>query len=171
MCVCVWFNVRLAEQISSFPQECLRADRSSAIYSCFDAPSFAQVHAPPLYRLATSCILTKPRRFVVMKLWEEFTPREIFPSQGHAVWDWPRRTGHPVRSRGRGDSIYERNWTRREVFVRFWFDRSRICRNSVKPILPPFVFLPVDKKKMFINPSNHIQINSDAHTSGSLNTF
>ncbi|XP_019745741.1 uncharacterized protein LOC109527949 isoform X5 [Hippocampus comes] len=34
--------VQLAEQIGSFPQECLRADRSSAIYGCFDAPSFAQ---------------------------------------------------------------------------------------------------------------------------------
>lgn len=34
--------VELAEQISSFPQLCLRADRSSAIYSCYDAPSFTQ---------------------------------------------------------------------------------------------------------------------------------
>nr|XP_057916286.1 enoyl-CoA hydratase EchA19 [Doryrhamphus excisus] len=32
--------LQLAEQISSFPQQCLRADRSSAIYSCYDAPSF-----------------------------------------------------------------------------------------------------------------------------------
>lgn len=32
----------LAEQISSFPQQCLRADRSSAIYSCYDAQSFTQ---------------------------------------------------------------------------------------------------------------------------------
>lgn len=36
--------LELAEQISSFPQQCLRADRSSAIYSCYDAPSFTQVH-------------------------------------------------------------------------------------------------------------------------------
>ncbi|XP_061661914.1 enoyl-CoA hydratase EchA19 isoform X1 [Syngnathoides biaculeatus] len=34
--------LQLAEQIDSFPQECLRADRSSAIYSCYDAPSFTQ---------------------------------------------------------------------------------------------------------------------------------
>lgn len=34
--------LQLAEQISSFPQQCLRADRSSAIYSCYDAPSFTQ---------------------------------------------------------------------------------------------------------------------------------
>lgn len=34
--------VELAEQISSFPQLCMRADRSSAIYSCYDAPSFVQ---------------------------------------------------------------------------------------------------------------------------------
>ncbi|KAM3860788.1 enoyl-CoA hydratase EchA19 [Diretmus argenteus] len=34
--------LELAEQISSFPQQCLRADRSSAIYSCYDAPSFTQ---------------------------------------------------------------------------------------------------------------------------------
>ncbi|CAL9697838.1 unnamed protein product [Knipowitschia caucasica] len=34
--------LQLAEQISSFPQKCLRADRSSAIYSCYDAPSFTQ---------------------------------------------------------------------------------------------------------------------------------
>ncbi|XP_047424218.1 probable enoyl-CoA hydratase isoform X2 [Mugil cephalus] len=34
--------LQLAEQISAFPQQCLRADRSSAIYSCFDAPSFTQ---------------------------------------------------------------------------------------------------------------------------------
>ncbi|XP_054621245.1 enoyl-CoA hydratase EchA19 isoform X1 [Dunckerocampus dactyliophorus] len=32
--------LQLAEQISSFPQQCMRADRSSAIYSCYDAPSF-----------------------------------------------------------------------------------------------------------------------------------
>lgn len=35
--------VELAEQISAFPQQCLRADRSSAIYSSYDAPSFTQV--------------------------------------------------------------------------------------------------------------------------------
>ncbi|XP_054893399.1 enoyl-CoA hydratase EchA19 isoform X1 [Poeciliopsis prolifica] len=34
--------VQLAEQISSFPQQCLRTDRSSAVYSCYDAPSFTQ---------------------------------------------------------------------------------------------------------------------------------
>ncbi|XP_029955673.1 uncharacterized protein LOC115394490 isoform X2 [Salarias fasciatus] len=34
--------LELAEQISSFPQQCLRADRSSALYSCYDAPSFTQ---------------------------------------------------------------------------------------------------------------------------------
>ncbi|XP_037613412.1 probable enoyl-CoA hydratase echA8 [Sebastes umbrosus] len=34
--------LQLAEQISSFPQQCLRADRSSAVYSCYDAPSFTQ---------------------------------------------------------------------------------------------------------------------------------
>ncbi|XP_026148699.1 probable enoyl-CoA hydratase [Mastacembelus armatus] len=34
--------LELAEQISSFPQQCLRADRASAMYSCYDAPSFTQ---------------------------------------------------------------------------------------------------------------------------------
>ncbi|XP_049420593.1 probable enoyl-CoA hydratase [Epinephelus fuscoguttatus] len=34
--------LELAEQISSFPQQCMRADRSSAMYSCYDAPSFTQ---------------------------------------------------------------------------------------------------------------------------------
>lgn len=34
--------LELAEQISSFPQQCLRADRSSAFYSCYDAPDFTQ---------------------------------------------------------------------------------------------------------------------------------
>uniref|UniRef100_UPI0037E7FF60 enoyl-CoA hydratase EchA19 n=1 Tax=Semicossyphus pulcher TaxID=241346 RepID=UPI0037E7FF60 len=34
--------LQLAEEISSFPQQCLRADRSSAMYSCYDAPSFTQ---------------------------------------------------------------------------------------------------------------------------------
>ncbi|XP_034718676.1 probable enoyl-CoA hydratase [Etheostoma cragini] len=34
--------LQLAEQISSFPQQCLRADRSSAMHSCYDAPSFTQ---------------------------------------------------------------------------------------------------------------------------------
>lgn len=34
--------LQLAEEISSFPQQCLRADRSSAIYSSYDAPSFKQ---------------------------------------------------------------------------------------------------------------------------------
>ncbi|KAJ8374899.1 hypothetical protein SKAU_G00054790 [Synaphobranchus kaupii] len=34
--------LELAEQISSFPQQCLRADRSSAYYSAFDASSFSQ---------------------------------------------------------------------------------------------------------------------------------
>ncbi|XP_053198651.1 enoyl-CoA hydratase EchA19 [Scomber japonicus] len=34
--------LQLAEQLSSFPQQCLQADRSSAIYSCYDAPSFTQ---------------------------------------------------------------------------------------------------------------------------------
>ncbi|KAM4534197.1 enoyl-CoA hydratase EchA19 isoform 1-T4 [Odontesthes bonariensis] len=34
--------VQLARQISTFPQQCLRADRSSAMYSCYDAPSFTQ---------------------------------------------------------------------------------------------------------------------------------
>lgn len=34
--------LQLAEQISAFPQQCLRADRSSAVYSCYDAPSFTQ---------------------------------------------------------------------------------------------------------------------------------
>uniref|UniRef100_A0A8C4T496 Zgc:101569 n=1 Tax=Erpetoichthys calabaricus TaxID=27687 RepID=A0A8C4T496_ERPCA len=32
----------LAERISCFPQECLRADRSSAYHSVFDAPSFTE---------------------------------------------------------------------------------------------------------------------------------
>ncbi|KAG2458269.1 MFPA protein, partial [Polypterus senegalus] len=32
----------LAERISCFPQECLRADRSSAYHSVFDAPSFTK---------------------------------------------------------------------------------------------------------------------------------
>ncbi|XP_061777893.1 enoyl-CoA hydratase EchA19 isoform X2 [Nerophis ophidion] len=35
--------LQLAEQISSFPQQCMRSDRSSAIYSCYDAPSFTQI--------------------------------------------------------------------------------------------------------------------------------
>lgn len=35
--------LQLAEEISSFPQQCLLADRSSAIYSSYDAPSFKQV--------------------------------------------------------------------------------------------------------------------------------
>ncbi|CAN9506249.1 unnamed protein product [Ophioblennius macclurei] len=34
--------LELAQQISSFPQMCLRVDRSSALYSCYDAPSFSQ---------------------------------------------------------------------------------------------------------------------------------
>ncbi|XP_022054639.2 probable enoyl-CoA hydratase [Acanthochromis polyacanthus] len=34
--------VELAERISSFPQECLRADRTSAMYSCYDAASYTQ---------------------------------------------------------------------------------------------------------------------------------
>ncbi|XP_010779273.1 probable enoyl-CoA hydratase, mitochondrial, partial [Notothenia coriiceps] len=34
--------LQLAEEISCFPQQCLRADRSSAVYSCYDAPSFTQ---------------------------------------------------------------------------------------------------------------------------------
>lgn len=34
--------LELAEQISSFPQQCMRADRSSAMYSCYDASSFTQ---------------------------------------------------------------------------------------------------------------------------------
>ncbi|KAM6976867.1 enoyl-CoA hydratase EchA19 [Aplochiton taeniatus] len=34
--------LELADQISSFPQQCLRADRSSAFYSAFDAPTFQQ---------------------------------------------------------------------------------------------------------------------------------
>lgn len=34
--------VELAEQISSFPQQCLRTDRSSAMYSSYDAQSFTQ---------------------------------------------------------------------------------------------------------------------------------
>ncbi|XP_055006927.1 enoyl-CoA hydratase EchA19 [Boleophthalmus pectinirostris] len=34
--------LELAKQISSFPQQCLKADRSSAIYSCYDAQSFTQ---------------------------------------------------------------------------------------------------------------------------------
>ncbi|XP_034561697.1 probable enoyl-CoA hydratase [Notolabrus celidotus] len=34
--------MQLAEELSSFPQQCLRADRSSAMYSCYDAPSFTQ---------------------------------------------------------------------------------------------------------------------------------
>lgn len=43
--------LRLAEEIGSFPQQCLRADRSSAIYSSYDAPSFKQVK-PPLAPLS-----------------------------------------------------------------------------------------------------------------------
>ncbi|XP_061569392.1 enoyl-CoA hydratase EchA19 [Cololabis saira] len=35
-------SLQLAEQISSFPQKCLRADRSSAVFSCYDASSFTQ---------------------------------------------------------------------------------------------------------------------------------
>ncbi|XP_061821439.1 enoyl-CoA hydratase EchA19 isoform X1 [Nerophis lumbriciformis] len=34
--------LQLAEQISSFPQQCMRSDRSSAIYNCYDASSFTQ---------------------------------------------------------------------------------------------------------------------------------
>nr|XP_046211789.1 probable enoyl-CoA hydratase [Oncorhynchus gorbuscha] len=33
--------LELAEQISTFPQQCMRADRSSALYSVYDAPSFS----------------------------------------------------------------------------------------------------------------------------------
>ncbi|MEE6465067.1 hypothetical protein FKM82_006441 [Ascaphus truei] len=33
--------IELAEQISAFPQKCMRADRASAYYSTFDASSFA----------------------------------------------------------------------------------------------------------------------------------
>lgn len=32
--------IELAEQISSFPQKCMRADRASAYYSTFDAANF-----------------------------------------------------------------------------------------------------------------------------------
>ncbi|CDQ77187.1 unnamed protein product [Oncorhynchus mykiss] len=48
--VCVFLRVcvsalqaalELAEQISTFPQQCMRADRSSALYSVYDAPSFS----------------------------------------------------------------------------------------------------------------------------------
>ncbi|KAM6900529.1 enoyl-CoA hydratase EchA19 [Xenentodon cancila] len=35
-------SLQIAKQISSFPQKCLRADRSSAMYSCYDASSFTQ---------------------------------------------------------------------------------------------------------------------------------
>ncbi|KAL1006378.1 hypothetical protein UPYG_G00071580 [Umbra pygmaea] len=47
----------LAEQISSFPQQCLLADRSSALYSAFDAPSFTQAmqyemdHGAPIIQM------------------------------------------------------------------------------------------------------------------------
>lgn len=34
--------MELAEQISSFPQQCLRADRASAYYTAFDAASFTE---------------------------------------------------------------------------------------------------------------------------------
>lgn len=34
--------IELAEQISSFPQQCLRADRASAYYAAFDAASFTE---------------------------------------------------------------------------------------------------------------------------------
>ncbi|XP_037549835.1 probable enoyl-CoA hydratase [Nematolebias whitei] len=34
--------LQLAEQISSFPQQCLRSDRSSAVHSCYDATTFTQ---------------------------------------------------------------------------------------------------------------------------------
>ncbi|XP_015251766.1 PREDICTED: carnitinyl-CoA dehydratase-like isoform X1 [Cyprinodon variegatus] len=34
--------IQLAEQISAFPQQCLRTDRSSAMFSCYDAQSFTQ---------------------------------------------------------------------------------------------------------------------------------
>ncbi|KAM9337733.1 enoyl-CoA hydratase EchA19 [Symphorus nematophorus] len=34
--------LQLAEEINGFPQQCLRADRSSAMYSCYDALSFTQ---------------------------------------------------------------------------------------------------------------------------------
>lgn len=43
--------LRLAEEISSFPQQCLRADRSSAIYSSYGAPSFKEVKLPYLSAL------------------------------------------------------------------------------------------------------------------------
>lgn len=50
--------LQLAEEISSFPQQCLRADRSSAFYSSYDAPSFKQVKPCHLY----SAMLGRSRR-------------------------------------------------------------------------------------------------------------
>ncbi|KAH0617937.1 hypothetical protein JD844_016714 [Phrynosoma platyrhinos] len=35
-------SIELAEQISAFPQQCMRADRNSAYYSAFDASSFTE---------------------------------------------------------------------------------------------------------------------------------
>lgn len=43
MCVsALQVALELAEQISSFPQLCLRADRNSAYHAVFDAASFTQ---------------------------------------------------------------------------------------------------------------------------------
>lgn len=62
--------LELAEQISSFPQQCLRADRSSAIYSCYDAPSFTQVHLMQLYILILRNTLTGEGRAKKSYLYE-----------------------------------------------------------------------------------------------------
>lgn len=58
--------LELAEQISSFPQQCLRADRSSAFYSCYDAPSFTQVPTVQFYVLTSNYRNILPEAIVLV---------------------------------------------------------------------------------------------------------
>lgn len=128
--------LQLAEQISAFPQQCLRADRSSAMYSCYDAPSFAQVHLtlytliPHLWHQHVSFIWqTYSCRF--FHWCTDLNPchnaafKSVFFCPGHAVWDGPRSSCHPVRSRRRGNQVHW--WSRKRRKILLGFSLQRPC--------------------------------------------
>lgn len=121
--------LQLAEEISSFPQQCLRADRSSAIYSSYDAPSFKQVKPHSL----CSAILGRDGGEVFWLTTTEL-PRLSCVIPGDAVRDWPRESHRPGRICRRCKEVHHRSRERRNILIRHPLAQATTLTSSPKSV-------------------------------------
>lgn len=107
--------LQLAEEISSFPQQCLRADRSSAIYSSYDAPSFMQVKLS-LLRLARKQE-EKGGGATLLRSAKDDYPHLLGIIPGDAVRDGSREARHPGGICHRRHQVHLRSRKRRKILL------------------------------------------------------